>query len=87
LRPAGYLPPLPESHAKSWESFAIEARRVLVLSDIHFPFHDVAAIECALAYGEIAKRKIDAAPGHVVITDVRFANEAEVGTAAPVGVR
>jgi hypothetical protein len=54
-RKPGYLPPLPESHAKSWEPFPIVARRILVVSDLHFPFHDVEAIECALAYGETFK--------------------------------
>lgn len=51
-RQPGELPPLPESFARSWEPFDIRARRVLVLSDLHYPFHDSAAIESALGYGE-----------------------------------
>jgi hypothetical protein len=55
LRPHGSphdRPPLPKSIAEPWEPFVLNARRVLVLSDTHVPFHDEAAIETALAYGE-----------------------------------
>jgi predicted phosphodiesterase len=51
-RKAGELPPLPESYARSWEPFVLAARRVLVLSDLHYPFHDPVAIECALQFGD-----------------------------------
>ncbi len=51
-RDAGYLPPLPESHARPWLPFNVNARRVLVLSDIHFPWHDPKALECALSHGD-----------------------------------
>jgi predicted phosphodiesterase len=54
-RKAGQLPPLPASYAKPWEPFVIEARRVLVLSDLHYPYHDPIAIEAALAYGDTFK--------------------------------
>lgn len=46
------MPRLPESCAKAWEPFPIDCRRALVLSDLHFPYHDLGAIECALDFGE-----------------------------------
>lgn len=46
------LPPLPPSLAKPWVPFELEARRVLVLSDLHFPFHDMPAIKAALKCGD-----------------------------------
>lgn len=46
------LPALPKSHAEPWEPFVIHgAQRILVLSDIHFPFHDELALETAIAHG------------------------------------
>jgi hypothetical protein len=48
-------PPLPESRATPWVPFTLPAGRVLVLSDIHVPFHDPAALEAALAHGEASK--------------------------------
>jgi predicted phosphodiesterase len=49
---------LPESEERDWSPFHIDARRVLVMSDIHLPFHSGPAIECALSYAE--KEKPDA---------------------------
>lgn len=49
---AGELPPLPESIATSWEPFVIDARRVLVLSDLHLPFHSQKALDAALEHGD-----------------------------------
>lgn len=54
-RKPGQLPPLPESYAKPWEPFHISARRTLVLSDLHYPYHDPTAIEAALKYGDAFK--------------------------------
>jgi predicted phosphodiesterase len=51
-RKPGELPPLPKSEAKPWEPFVLDARRVLVLSDLHIPYHDEQAIEAALGYGD-----------------------------------
>ena len=53
-KPLGQLP-LPESEAKPWLPFKIDASRVLCLSDIHIPFHDNAALEAALSYGDTFK--------------------------------
>ena len=50
-RKAGAVPPLPESCEANWEPHQIDARRVLVLADLHLPFHSVSAIDAALAYG------------------------------------
>lgn len=51
-RKPGELPPLPESYAKPWEPFHVSARHILVLSDLHYPYHDPVAIECALSFGD-----------------------------------
>jgi predicted phosphodiesterase len=47
-RPAGRIV-MPESRAKPWEPFTIEARRVGILSDVHVPYHDKAAVNAALS--------------------------------------
>ena len=55
FRPSGSQsdrPPLPKSLAKKREPYILEARRVLILSDTHVPFHDRDAIEAALRFGE-----------------------------------
>lgn len=53
-RPASQVgrPPLPASLAEPWEPFRIGAGRLLVLSDVHVPYHDPAALEAALAHGD-----------------------------------
>jgi predicted phosphodiesterase len=51
-RKPGELPPLPKSEAKPWEPFVLDARRVLVLSDLHIPHSDDAAVDAALGYGD-----------------------------------
>jgi predicted phosphodiesterase len=51
-RKAGELPPLPKSIEKEWEPFTTDARRILVLSDLHIPHHSVQAIDAALAFGD-----------------------------------
>jgi predicted phosphodiesterase len=54
-QPAPKLPPLPQPKSEfdgGWDSVAIDgARRVLRLSDIHVPYHDVDALKAALAMG------------------------------------
>lgn len=45
---------MPASQAKPWQAFALEGRRILVLSDVHVPFHDGEAIGLAVEWG--AKR-------------------------------
>ena len=47
-------PPIPASLAKEWEPVQLceKAERVLVLSDIHVPYHDDAALEGALKVGD-----------------------------------
>ena len=47
--------PLPESRAESWNPFVLDASRVLILSDVHVPFHDVAALTAALKFGDERK--------------------------------
>jgi predicted phosphodiesterase len=54
-RKPGELPPLPTSEAKEWLPYELDARRVLVLSDLHLPHHSVEAIELALAFGDTFK--------------------------------
>lgn len=54
-------PPLPETRAKAWLPVHLGSGRVLVLSDIHVPFHDPAALEAALAHGDSVK------PTHVLL--------------------
>lgn len=40
----------PKSTAKSWEPFFVEAKRVAVFSDCHFPKHNAEAIEAAVEH-------------------------------------
>lgn len=46
------LPPLPDSHVEPWEPHLVEGRRILVLSDVHVPYHDRAALDAALLHGD-----------------------------------
>lgn len=50
-RPAGHIPPLPESQAETWVPLELNSKRTLSLGDIHLPFHDKGALEAALQYG------------------------------------
>lgn len=43
---------LPESHAESFEPFLISQSKVLILSDLHFPYQDNKAIDLAIKYGQ-----------------------------------
>lgn len=51
-------PPLPDSKAEPWEPFAIDSGRVLVMSDIHVPYHDRRALDAALALGDTFKPSV-----------------------------
>ena len=51
--------PEPKEHwDEEWEPYQLRARRVLVLSDIHLPYHDKRALELALSTGK--EHKVDA---------------------------
>jgi len=49
---------LPKSDEAKWESFVLNHKRVLVLSDIHIPYHSIEALTAAFDYGK--KMKPDA---------------------------
>lgn len=48
-----YVESMPRSYAEPWVPFVIQkaSRRVLVISDLHVPYHDVEAMQCAIDYG------------------------------------
>lgn len=48
-----YIDSMPRSEAEPWEPFSIQkaSRRVLVLSDLHVPYHNEMAIKAAIEYG------------------------------------
>jgi len=52
MRDGNYRTPLPESKAVAWVPFDLEARRILVLSDVHIPFQDQRALIAALKWGD-----------------------------------
>lgn len=45
-------PPIPQSIAQPWEPVPLHAKRILILSDIHLPYHDGPALEAALKAGD-----------------------------------
>jgi hypothetical protein len=47
-QPAGFKWVFPKSSAESWEPFQLEAERTGILSDLHIPFHDPAALQAVL---------------------------------------
>jgi predicted phosphodiesterase len=49
---------LPETEEKQWLPFHINAKRVLILSDIHVPYHNIDAITAAFDFAK--DEKIDA---------------------------
>lgn len=52
-RAESHIPPLPGSRAESWEPFQLDgAKRILILSDVHIPFHDTPALKAALKFGD-----------------------------------
>lgn len=67
-RPAGnpthksgklFAPPaVPESKAKPWSQFDLNQKRILVLSDVHVPYHDARAVTLAVDWA--GERKPDA---------------------------
>ncbi len=48
--PAEWVPSCPPAIVEAWEPYILPGRRVLVLSDIHVPFHSPKSLETALAY-------------------------------------
>lgn len=48
---AGFVWTPPESIAKEWTSFILDTPKNLIISDLHIPFHDPAALEVAVARG------------------------------------
>lgn len=45
---------LPESHSEPWVPYVINHKkfnRILILSDIHFPYHDKIALDAAIQFG------------------------------------
>jgi predicted phosphodiesterase len=49
---------LPQSDEAIFQPYALESKRLLVLSDIHIPYHSIDAITCAFDYAK--KEKPDA---------------------------
>lgn len=52
---SGQKPKLPPSQCAPWEPLHCEGRRVLILSDIHIPYHDSTAISGAVQWGKKQK--------------------------------
>ncbi len=46
---------LPESYALTYEPYVISQSKVLILSDLHFPYQDNKAIKAAINYGKEQK--------------------------------
>jgi len=46
---------LPESHAEHYDPYIISQSKVLILSDLHFPYQDNQAIKAAINYGKEQK--------------------------------
>jgi predicted phosphodiesterase len=46
------LPPIPQSQAKPWLPFEVDAKNVLVLSDVHLPHHSKEALTAAFKDGD-----------------------------------
>jgi len=42
---------LPKPYEEEWRRVDLQSRRLLVLSDIHVPYHDLQALETAIEYG------------------------------------
>ena len=67
-RKPGEMPKLPESAYKEPVPFELDASKILVLSDTHFPYQDNVAIEAALKRGDEFKptyRETGAAGAHL----------------------
>lgn len=50
-QPAEFVWKFPHSHAPSYQPHILDSERTLILSDLHIPFHDTAAIMAAVDYG------------------------------------
>lgn len=48
---------MPESYAETFEPYEIKQSRILILSDLHFPYQDNKAIQLAINYGK--EKKVD----------------------------
>lgn len=42
---------LPNAEKINYENFIIEGKKILILSDIHIPYHDISALTVAIDYG------------------------------------
>lgn len=52
-RPPGYKLELPDSRAKNRSAFKITGKnKILVISDLHLPYHNAKAVEIALTHGQ-----------------------------------
>lgn len=49
---ANVPPPLPESFSKPWLPYKLKGKKILVLGDVHVPYHDQSALEAALEHGD-----------------------------------
>lgn len=49
---------MPKSDEVEWTPFILKHKRILVLSDIHIPYHNISALTAAIAFGK--KEKPDA---------------------------
>lgn len=49
---APFLWKFPGSSAEKWKPFILRSERILVLSDIHIPFHDPKAVQAAVSAGD-----------------------------------
>jgi predicted phosphodiesterase len=52
LGKSGQKPKCPPSQCKPWEPFVCNGKRILILSDIHIPYHDETAINGAVEWGK-----------------------------------
>jgi predicted phosphodiesterase len=55
LGKSGQKPKLPPSQCVPWEPLRCDGKRVLILSDIHIPYHDSTAIKGAVEWGKKQK--------------------------------
>jgi predicted phosphodiesterase len=53
-RPAAMPMPKPKTEFKDWQIRKLNARKVLILSDVHVPYHDEKALEIAIETGKEA---------------------------------
>lgn len=46
---------LPESDEAVWEPYVIKAKRILILSDVHVPYHSIDALTAAFSFAQAEK--------------------------------